>query len=130
MARLLSTLLLFSLTNLSKAASTPAVDFCSGQSRCVVVCHPGYTTQSVSCEFIADVAIPYWLPTTITVTAATIYYSVSDGTTSANTVTRNLTSYYSSIATALVPTPQRFPEGPWTEITTVDLVFGTTGVFG
>jgi hypothetical protein len=132
MARLLFAFLLFGLANLSPAMSsdTSTIDYCSGQSSCVVVCPQGYTTQSVSCLYSADVSIPYWLPTTVTVTAATVYYAVSDGTTRTNTVTRNLTSYYSSIATALVPTAQTEGAGPWLGISTVDLVFGTTEVDG
>jgi hypothetical protein len=79
---------------------------------------------------MADVSIPYWLPTTVTVTAATVYYNVSNGTMHPSTVTNNLASYYSSIATALVPTAQRQGEGPWAPVVTVDLVFGTTKVDG
>jgi len=104
----------------SSTASTPTPVCTSGMS-CPVTCASG-TAYLIECDYQADIVIPYWLPTTITVTAATVYYN---GTT-AYTVTNNLTSYYSSIASALVPTAQREDAGPWAGQTTVDLVFGTT----
>jgi len=55
----------------------------------------------LDCEYSADVVILYFLPTTINVIAATVYYDVSPP----YTLTNNLSSYYSSIAHALVPPP-------------------------
>jgi len=48
------------------------------------------------------VNIIYWLPT-VTITAATVYYNVSDGTTFTHTITQNMTAHYESLAISLVP---------------------------
>ena len=49
-----------------------------------------------------EVNIIYWLPT-VTITVATVYYNVSNGTTFSHTVTQNMTAQYESLAVSLVP---------------------------
>jgi len=78
----------------------------------------------LGCEYSADVVIFYFLATTINVTAATVYYNVSPP----YTLTNNLSSYYSSIAQALVPPPQTVGEGVGNAQTTVGLAFATPAI--
>jgi len=87
---------------------------------------PPYTFTPVSyrCRQTVDVNMPYWLPTTISVTSVIIVSHISNHF-PARTITRNLTEELKSLASKLVPDAQSPSMGRYTGPTTVDLVFGT-----
>ena len=112
--------------NSSRSPSPTYIDYSpttnSGLSS-LLSCPDGAPTV-LDCQYSADVVVFYFLPTTINVTAATVYNNASPP----YTVTNNLSSYYSSIAYALVPAPQTSGEGTGTAQTTVGLAFNTPEV--
>jgi hypothetical protein len=75
---------------------------------------------------LAYVGLHYWLPTTVTATAATVYYDVRNGGSTMSTAIQNLTSELLPIASSLVPDVQRTGIAPYLGTSTVKLVYDTT----